>query len=68
MNSWNGKFSVNDEIWRTVDPQIKSYIFNQLKKHKSFCICDQDISRIFQEVMVFEDTNTSNKDWIQNTS
>jgi len=31
-------------------------------------MCDQDISRIFQEVMVFEDTNTSNKDWIQNTS
>lgn len=68
MNAWNGKFNFNDEVWKIIDPQIKSNIFNQMKKNKSFCICEQDIPRIFQELMIFEDTNTSNKDWIQTTS
>ena len=51
-----------------MDPQTKSHIFNQFKKNKSFCISEQDIPKIFQELMIFEDTSTSNKDWIQSAS
>ena len=68
LSCWNGKFSVNDAIWNRIDLSARSPIFNSMKNNRSFCMEQDDISRIFSDILIFENKNFANKDWIENVS
>jgi hypothetical protein len=40
------------------------YLYSQLQQNTSFLMNETDISRFFEEVLVFEAHQTANKDWI----
>ena len=68
LSAWNGKFSINDPIWEKVNSDTRSRINASLKTNHSFCMSASDVTKIFEDVRIFENNFSMNKDWVSGLS
>jgi hypothetical protein len=53
VSAWNGRFSLNDAVWQRLPLQKKNDLYLQIKNNRSFCINERDITKHFDELLIF---------------
>lgn len=65
MAAWNGCYRITDPKWQKMPQDFKQKIFSSMQKNHSFMVSDKEISLVFWELVVYEDTELNNKDWFE---
>jgi hypothetical protein len=48
VSAWNGRFSLNDEVWGKVSAFNKMKLYQQMQANRSFLIGETDIAKHFE--------------------